>query len=257
MTTSLSLKEKLNKRQVTIGSWITIGNEIIAEIMAKMNFDWLLIDMEHSAMDLTVAQNLVRVIEQNGTSPLIRVGENNANLIKRAMDTGAHGVMVPMVNSAEEARRAVAAVKYPPKGTRGVGLARAQGYGTGFEHYKNWVNKESVVVIQIEHIDAVENFEEIMAVEGIDAFVIGPYDLSGSVGYPGKFNHPKVKNSLKSVLQISEKKKYNAGIHVIPPDYKEVNKQVKSGFKFVALSLDTLLLAKFTEDSLKKIKRSA
>lgn len=234
-----------------------MGSEIIAELLSKMNFDWILVDMEHSAIDLTKAQNLVRIIESNGVSPIIRVGENNANLIKRAMDTGAHGVMVPMVNSAEEARQAVAAVKYPPKGTRGVGLARAQGYGTTFDEYRRWVNKESIVIVQIEHIDAVESFEEIMSVEGVDGFLVGPFDLSGSIGHPGAFEHPKVKRSLDKVMKLTKKNKFLAGFHVIPPDYKEVNRRIRQGFKFVALSLDTLLLAHSCESSLKKIKRKS
>ena len=130
-----SLKERLRKKEVTIGSWITLGHPSVAEIMAKAGFDWLTVDMEHSAITLHQAQQLIQVIELSGVVPLVRVGENDPNLIKRVMDAGAHGVIVPMVNSKEDAEKAVRSVKYPPRGFRGVGLARAQKYGADFEGF--------------------------------------------------------------------------------------------------------------------------
>src|SRR3989304_8512061 len=158
----MKLKEKLQNGEVSIGSWITIGNPSIAEIMAKSGFDWLTVDMEHSAITLDLAQQLIQVIELCGVAPLVRVGENNATMIKRVMDAGSHGVIVPMVNSKDDAINAVNAVKYPPTGKRGVGLARAQGYGVAFDKYKEWVDRDSIVIVQIEHIKAVENLEEIL-----------------------------------------------------------------------------------------------
>lgn len=249
----VNLKNKLKQNKVTVGSWITIGNEIIVEIMSKMNFDWLVIDMEHSTIGLQTAQNLVRIIESNGVNSLVRVGENNANLIKKAMDTGADGVIVPMVNSKEEAERAVGAVKYPPQGRRGVGLARAQGYGTAFEAYKKRLKKDSIVIVQIEHIDAVENIDEILQVKGVDGFIVGPYDLSGSVGHPGQFDHPQVVQALKKVMEASKRLKVPAGYHVIPPEPKELNRKIKEGFRFLSFSLDTLVFTNSYESLLKKI----
>lgn len=136
-----SLKTKFVRREITIGSWITIGHQAVAEIMAGAGFDWLTVDMEHSAITLDIAQQLIQTIDLCGCIPLVRVGENNANLIKRVMDAGAYGVIIPMVNTKEDAERAVDAVKYPPIGKRGVGLARAQKYGLGFEEYKKWLEK--------------------------------------------------------------------------------------------------------------------
>src|SRR3989338_2009418 len=153
----INLKEKLKNKNLTIGSWITIGHPSIAEIMVKAGFDWLAVDMEHSAITLEQAQTLIQVIELGGCVPLVRVEENNPTLIKRVMDTGAYGIIVPMVNNKSDAVKAVEAVRYPPLGKRGVGLARAQGYGISFEKYKKWLNTESVVIVQIEHIDAVRN----------------------------------------------------------------------------------------------------
>ncbi len=255
MTNRISLKNKLKTQTVTIGSWITLGHPAIAEIMAKSGFDWLTVDMEHSAITLHQAQQLVQVIELAGCVPLVRVGENNPNSIKRAMDTGAHGVIVPSVNSKEDAVRAVHAVKYPPLGTRGVGLARAQGYGMEFEKYKEWVNKESVVVVQIESIQAVKNLGDILRVKGVDAFIVGPYDLSGSMGRPGDFNHPDMTSALKRIMKASERLQIPAGFHVIPPDVDALLAKIKEGYKFLAFGLDTLFLGQSCKKAVESAKR--
>ncbi len=252
----MSLKPKLKKGETTLGSWITIGDPSIAEIMACAGFDWLVVDMEHSAIGLNEAQRLIRVIELAGCVPLVRVGNNDPNLIKRVMDAGAHGVIVPMVNTREEAVRAVEAVRYPPLGKRGVGLARAQGYGFGFEQYKKWVNNESVVIVQTEHIDGVKNLEEILGVDGVDGFIVGPYDLSGSLGRPGDFAHAKMKKALERVEKISKKSGKAAGIHVIQPDPQEAEKRIKEGYNFVAFSLDTLFLGTCCREGVRGIKKA-
>lgn len=141
------LKAKLAANQPTIGSWITLAHNSIAEIMAANGFDWLVIDVEHSVIELSQAQDLIRTIESFGVAPIVRLTSNDENQIKRVMDSGAHGIMVPMVNSVADAERAVAAMHYPPRGRRGVGLARAHGYGTSFAGYKDWLEQESVLVV--------------------------------------------------------------------------------------------------------------
>jgi 2-dehydro-3-deoxyglucarate aldolase len=249
-----TLKKKLQRREVTLGSWITLGNTSIAEIMANAGFEWLVIDMEHSVITLDTAQQLIRVIEGCGAVPLVRVGENDATVIKRVMDAGAYGVIVPMVNTKELAEAAVNAVKYPPVGTRGVGLARAQGYGNSFEEYKKWLDKESVVIVQIEHIDAVNNLEEILAVKGVDGCIIGPYDLSGSLGVPGNFEHKDVIAALKKVERVCQAKKISLGYHVIQPDYKLVLDKTAKKYNFIAFSIDTLFLGNACREQMKKLK---
>ena len=135
----------------TYGSWITMSHVLIPEIMSQAGFDWMCIDMEHSSIELGDLLHLIISVENKGMVPLVRVGENNSNLIKRVMDTGANGVIVPNVNSADEAIAAVNAVKYPPIGTRGVGLARAQNWGNSFESYKDEVDPNTLLIAQIEH----------------------------------------------------------------------------------------------------------
>jgi 2-dehydro-3-deoxyglucarate aldolase len=171
------------------------------------------------------------------------------------MDAGAHGVIVPMVNNAKDAELAVKAVKYPPIGTRGVGLARAQGYGVDFEKYKYWVERESIVIVQIEHIDAVNNIEEIILTEGVDGFIIGPYDLSGSLGIPGEFNDPKVTKSLEKVKKAAKKANIISGFHVVPPEIDLLEAKIEEGYRFLGYSLDSLFLAEACRTDLDKIHR--
>jgi 2-dehydro-3-deoxyglucarate aldolase len=248
------LRGRIRKGAFTTGSWITIGDCSVAEVMAHAGFDWLAVDMEHSAITLNQAQELVRTIELSGVCPLVRIGENNAAAIKRVMDTGAHGVIVPMVNCRSDAERAVGAVKYPPIGTRGVGLARAQGYGFSFPRYSGRINKESVVVVQVEHIDAVENLESILSVDGVDASIIGPYDLSGSIGCPGEFDHPAVKRAISRYERVCAKMRKPMGFHVVSPDVRLAARYRKKGYSFLAVGIDTLYLGTFarrTRDELK------
>jgi 2-dehydro-3-deoxyglucarate aldolase len=249
-----TLKSKLSQKKLTIGSWINIGHTAVVEIMANAGFEWLTIDMEHSAITLDVAQQLIQVIELSGVAPLVRVGENNPALIKRVMDLGAHGVIVPMVNNKEDAVNAVNAVKYPPTGTRGVGLARAQGYGVSFESYKEWVEKESLVIVQIEHIKAIEHLEDILTVQGVDAFIVGPYDLSGSLGIPGAFDHPRFLSAVEEIRRVSKKMDLSAGFHVVLPTPELVQTKIEEGYTFIAYSVDFLFLGEMCRNGLRDIR---
>lgn len=250
----INLKQQLGKNSFTIGSWITIGHPAIAEIMSQAGFDWLTVDMEHSAITLHQAQDLIRVIELSGIVPLVRPGENNPTCIKRVMDAGAHGVIVPMVNSRAEAEAAVSAVKYPPRGTRGVGLARAQKYGFGFEAYKNWVENESVVIVQIEHIKAIENLEGILCTHGVDGSFIGPYDLSGSLGWPGEFERPEVRQALQHYEDTCRKMQKPMGFHVVQPDPVTTLSYMRKGYSFVAVGVDMLYLGTKCRETLGDLK---
>jgi len=249
------LKDKLKNREITFGTWITLGHSAIAEILSSCPFDWLVIDMEHSVIELAQAQQLIQVISLSGKVPLVRLSDQSPTLMKRVMDAGAAGVIVPNVKTAEEARAAVAAVKFPPKGTRGVGLARAQGYGLDFEKYEAWVNEGSIVMVQIEHVLGVENLREILSVPGIDGIIIGPYDLSGSIGLPGKLDDPKMKKLIQKAVSIAREMKATAGFHVVQPDVKEVKLRLQQGFNFIGYSLDTIVLGKTFQDHLRLIRK--
>jgi 2-dehydro-3-deoxyglucarate aldolase len=199
------MQDKLKNNQLTLGSWITIGHPAVVEIMASAGFEWLVVDMEHTSIDLAVAQMLITVIQANGMKALVRVSKNEEVIIKRVLDMGADGIVVPMVKSKEDALEAISYAKYPPSGARGVGLYRAQKYGLGFDAYKKWVDEELVIIAQIEHIEAVTNIEDIITTEGIDGVIIGPYDLSGSMGHPGEYHRDDVKDAITKVLDVCKK----------------------------------------------------
>ena len=237
-----SLKLKLAKGKLTIGSWITLAHPAIAEIMSRAGFDWLAVDLEHSVITIREAEELIRIVALTGVCPLVRLSANDPIQIKRVMDAGAHGVIVPMVNSVSDAQGAVEAVFYPPEGKRGVGLARAQGYGTAFEGYREWLSQESVVIVQVEHIEAVNNLEAILSVDGVDGFIVGPYDLSGSLGVPGQFDHPSMAKAMDRIKSVGIASGKAFGIHVIEADIEELRQRVDDGFNFVAYSLDIRML---------------
>lgn len=251
-----NLKTKLLKNELIVGSWITIGHQSIVEIMCTGGFDWLTLDLEHSVIELSQAQQMIAHIKNNGVAALVRVSKNEEVIIKRVMDAGADGVIVPMVNSASDAEQAVSFVKYPPLGKRGVGLARAQQYGIGFDTYKEWLQQESVVIAQIEHIDAANNIEEILQVDGIDGIIIGPYDLSGSMGFPGEYHRDDVKAAIKHVEQTCISCKKPLGFHVIQPDYQLLADKVNTGYTFLAFSLDFFFLGDKVRTEMEKLKSS-
>ena len=238
----MSLKQKLKDNQTTIGSWITLGHSAIAEIMAKAGFDWLVIDMEHSVIELRETQEIIQTIDLTGIPAIVRVTSNDENQIKRVMDAGAHGVMVPFVNSPADAERAVASVYYPPRGKRGVGLARGQGYGATFQGYREWLDENGLVIVMIEHIDGVNAIDEIFGVEGIDAYMIGPYDLSSSLGVPGEFDSPVVVEAIRRIREAGLRVGIPGGIHVVDPDLDAIKQRIGEGFSFIGYGMDVRIL---------------
>ena len=228
----MTLKQKLKNNELTIGSWITIGHPNVVEIMSTAGFEWLCIDMEHTSIDLNTAHVLINTIQSNNMKSLVRVAKNEEVIIKKVLDMGADGIIVPMIKNKDEAKRAVDYAKYPPVGKRGVGLYRAQNYGIGFEEYKKWVNEELVIIAQIEHIEAVENIYEILEVDGIDGTIIGPYDLSGSMGIPGDYDKEEVKEAIKKVELACKKYNKPFGYHVIESRRSMYEDRFKSKYNF-------------------------
>ena len=240
---TISLKQNLANRIPTVGSWISLASEETCDIMARGGFSWLGIDMEHTAIGVNEMARLIRIIDLAGVAPVVRVGANDPLLIKRALDAGAQGILAPMVNSAADAAAAVAAAYYPPKGTRGVGLHRAQGYGSDFAAYKEWMDNEGpLVVAQIEHMDGVDNLDAIMAVPGLDAFFVGPYDLSASYGTPGDFSSNEVRAAMVKVDTAVAKGPIAGGIHVVEPDPAALAAHIASGHCLIAYGVDMIFL---------------
>ena len=248
------LKKKLSSGALTIGGWVMIGHPAVGEIMARSGYDWVAVDLEHTATDLSTAENIIRAIDGAGAQALVRLTNNDPNLIKRVMDSGASGLIVPMVETADDARAAVSAMYYPPTGKRGVGLARAQGYGVSFEDYKNWLETEAVCIVQFEHINAVKNAREILSVEGVDGYMLGPYDLSASLGKPGDFENPKFKAAIKEMHAIGREMKKPGGLHIVEPDPVKLREAVDQGLTFIAYSIDTRIIDATIRSALKEIK---
>jgi 2-dehydro-3-deoxyglucarate aldolase len=242
-------------KKASIGSWISLNHPSVAEIMADAGFDWLCIDMEHSVTDYFEMQQLLMAIQGKGIKAFVRVGENNTRIIKRALDAGADGIIVPSVSSIEDARKAVNAVYYPPTGKRGVGLARAQGYGFDFESYRDNKAKNITLIAQIEHIDAIHNLDAIIQTEGIHGTFIGPYDLSGSMGKPGQYDDEDVKKALLQYDAIAAKYDKLIGFHVVPPDYKLVQEKIQKGYNFIGFSFDAFFLGHMMRNQLQQLKK--
>lgn len=240
--------------KILIGSWITLNHTSVAEIMADAGFDWLCVDLEHSVTDYAEAQQLIMAIQSKGLKAFVRVGENNVRIIKRVLDAGADGIIVPSVNSAEDARKAVESVKYPPFGKRGVGLSRAQSYGFEFEDYRDNKCSEIKLIVQIEHINAIQELDAIISTEGVDGTFIGPYDLSGSMGKPGKWDDQDVKEALLFYEQTVKKYDKWVGFHVIQPDVTLIHEKIAKGYNFIAFSLDVLFLGTLVRDQMKNLK---
>lgn len=249
------MKIALRQGNILVGSWITLGHPTIAEIMAKAGFSWLAVDLEHSVITIREAEELIRVIDLCGVVPLVRLTANDSDQIKRVLDAGARGLIVPFVNSAADSERAVASAYYHPRGRRGVGLARAQGYGTQFKGYLRWLDEEGPVVIaMIEHVDAVGRIKEILSVSGIDGYFIGPYDLSASMGIPGQFDRKEFVEALTEIRETAAFLKIPGGIHVVEPDPMDLRRRLDEGYQFVAYSLDTRILDSMCRKGLSVMK---
>ena len=226
----------------TVGSWLQLADPALTEMMASAGFDWLCIDLEHTTTSIAQAGELIRIGSLARVPMLVRLSGHDPTQIKRVLDAGAQGIIAPMVNTAAEAAKIAEAALYPPAGTRGVGLGRAQGYGTGFDEYLGQA-REIVVIAQIEHIDAVENLGEILDVDGIDGFFVGPYDLSASLGRPGDLEHPDVTSALKTVEEFVTADGPVAGVHVVEPDLARLESALDRGYRFVAFASDMLIFS--------------
>jgi len=235
------VKEQWRRGEPSVGSWLSLGNPLAAEIMAHAGFAWLTVDMEHNAIDLAQTQALFQAVATTETVPMARVPWNDPQIIKRVLDIGAYGVVIPNVMDREEAERAVGASRYPPDGFRGVGTLR--GYLYGGVDYAQHANEEIAVIGMIEHIDAVKRAEEIMSTPGLDAVFIGPNDLAASMGVPlGLDNpHPDHRAAVARVLETGRRLGLPVGIHCGSVD--ALNQRIEEGFLWLALSSDAGFLS--------------
>ena len=227
--------QRLHEATPLLGTLISLPAPEISEMLSLTGFDWLFIDMEHSTLTLADVQRHLQAIRGN-CNGLVRVPKNDAVLIQQALDAGADGVIIPAVNNADEARQAIESATYPPMGTRSVGIGRAHGYGLHFADYVASATETTAVIIQIEHMRAVENLDEILSVPGIDGVFIGPYDLSGSMNRLGEVGHPDVQAAIQTVKTRCLKKGIPVGIFTQNPD--TISAEITSGTRFIAVGTD-------------------
>jgi len=233
------VKRKLARNQLTLGSWVTIGNPDVAEIMAWAGFDWIIFDMEHGPLEIPVVETLAQAVTGAPALPIVRVPWNDPVYVKRVLDLGISGVMIPYVNDRDEAVQAVASAKYPPAGIRGVNPRRASRFGIEWDEYLRRADDEVLVAVQIETTKAVKNVEEILSVAGVDVVFVGPLDLSFSAGHPGKTTDPDIQALIKRVAEAALSAGITCGIHS-PAEL--IGRYADMGFKFIATGADTEFL---------------
>jgi 4-hydroxy-2-oxoheptanedioate aldolase len=229
---------RLRAGETLLGSIIALPCPEVAELFSRAGFDWLFIDTEHAPLDAFEAQGLL----QAARCPcLVRVHAGEEAVIKKALDIGAAGVVVPQVNTAADAERIVRYCKYPPRGSRGVGIVRAQGYGLDFQEYVASANDNVIVMLQIEHIDAVNHIESIVRVPGVDALMIGPYDLSGTMGKLGQVNDPEVEQAIETVRMACAAVEMKLGIFAATAE--GMKPYIRKGYTLPIAGMDLMLLA--------------
>ncbi len=244
-------KERLARGDAFIGAFVCLPCPESAELLAEIGYDWLVLDTEHGPYGVLEAQRAVQAV--GGRCPcVVRVPANDDVWIKKALDIGAAGVLVPLVNTAAVAVQVVRACKYAPAGTRGMGLARAHRYGAGFEDYVARANDNLAVIVQAEHIEAVENIEAIVRVPGIDAIFVGPYDLSASMGKPGHVSDPAVQAAIRRVRDAAIQAGVRLGIYC--SDGRAARGFVQQGYRLIGMSTDLNFLAKAAGDALAAAK---
>jgi 2-dehydro-3-deoxyglucarate aldolase len=236
------IRKKLKEGKASIGSWMQIPHSSIAEIMGDAGFDWIAVDLEHGSISDHQLPDIFRALELGGTLPLARVVEGNTKECKRALDAGAGGIIIPMVESSAQLADIVAACQWPPAGRRGVGFSRANLFGKYFDDYIHEAQAPFIVAM-IENIKAVKELDSILSVKGLDAILIGPYDLSASMGITGNFSANDFIEAMNSITNKARSLNIPSGIHVVKPDENDLRQKVLAGFQFIAYSIDAVFLS--------------
>jgi 2-dehydro-3-deoxyglucarate aldolase len=241
------LRQRLRARAPVFGAWTSLGHPSITEMFAAAGVGFVGIDLEHSTISLGEAQGIIAAAHAGGVACLPRVASHNAEQVRRLLDAGADGVIVPQVSRRAEVERIVEWCKYPPLGRRSYGVARAQEYGADFDRYVRTWNERSTIVIQIESIAGVEAADDLVAQEGVDGAMVGPYDLSGSLGIPGQLADPRVQGACARVIDACRRHGKACGTHLVEPTEEGVREALASGYTFVVLASDVFVLWKWSE----------
>ena len=240
------IRKLLATNNLSIGSWLQIPHSSVAEILGNSGYDWVAVDLEHGSIGIQQLPDLFRALELGDTLPLARLAQVSSRDCKQVLDAGAGGVIVPMVESAEELALVRDACRWPPAGKRGVGFSRANLFGKNFESYTE-ESQKPLLIAMIESIRAVNNLGEILLVQGLDAILIGPYDLSASMGIVTQFEHLKFKEMMKKIRSLCSNANIACGVHVIKPSQEELQQRINEGDRFLVYSADSVFLNYYSE----------
>ena len=246
-----NFRKRLLSGEFLYGTGITLASPEIPEMLAKTGYDWLFIEAEHSPLDY---KTMLTLLQASGKScpGIIRIPDQQEVTIKKALDIGAEGIIIPQVNTAEQAEKILSFAKYPPMGVRGIGLARANMYGLAFEEAVKFTNEETAVIVQAEHKDVLDNINEIVKVEGIDAVFVGPYDLSSSFGKAGQVNDPEVVDAIDFIASVCKQGGVRLGIYGGSPAYLRPFKD--KGFTMFVCGVDMSLLSEAAINNLNQLR---
>jgi len=235
-------RARLRNESPLVGAWMQVPNADFAEILGDSGYDWVAVDMEHGAFTRAHLHDIFRALELGGTAPMARIAEPLPILCQQVLDAGAAGVIIPRVESSTQLKDLIAGCNWPPTGRRGVGFSRANLYGKHFERYKSEA-QASFIVAQVESLNAVQDIDAICSVSGLDAVMIGPYDLSASLGHTGNLEHPELQEAIHRVLTTCRSRGIASGMHVVQPDPHRLREAVTLGHRFLAYGTDVLFMS--------------
>jgi 2-keto-3-deoxy-L-rhamnonate aldolase RhmA len=235
----LDIIKRIKSNQLTFGAWIYLKDPAVTEMIAEAGYDWVIINMEHGNLNEDLAQALIVPLKGTGCVPIVRVFGKDPDLIKKVLDTGALGIMVPQIETRQDAEKVVKAVKYPPEGTRAMGYGRAERWGQDESYYQR-ANAFTLVILTVESKEGINNIDEIVGVRGVDVVSPGTYDLSGSLGVPGEFDHPQVIAAKRRLMDACKKKNVNMGTDASTGS--AIQAKLKEGWRFLAVAEDTRLI---------------
>jgi 2-dehydro-3-deoxyglucarate aldolase len=237
------------KKKISYGSWLTIPHLYVLEIILnELKIKWVVIDLEHSSISYSNVEKLISTIHARKKLAFVRISEKSSIEIKKVLDAGADGLIIPMIKSKSDIKYVLDQSLFPPKGSRSYSLCKATNYGDNFQKYVKNFNKKIKIIPLIEHIDAVNNLGDILYTKKIDTIMVGPYDLSGSLNKPGDFTSQKFSQALKKIDIVCRKKKITKGIHIPIINPENLKKMLKNNFEFIAYGMDT----QYLKDSIKK-----
>ena len=248
---TFQLRNHLKQGELVLGTILSLNSPDVAEILSEIGFDWLFIDAEHSTLD---PHHLGAIFQATGdTIPcVVRIPALDEIVVKKTLDAGAAGLLVPQVHNAEQAKQLVKWGRYYPAGSRGLGFGRAQGYGLKVGEYLETANESILLSVQAESAEAVKNIESIVRVDGLDAVLVGPYDLSASMGLPGQIEHPDVKAAIQHVANVCKGAGMPVGIFGMTAE--AVQPYIEQGFRFIVAGVDTVMLGNAARQLLAQLR---